>query len=187
MLETYLTHYVLNGGWAMLLLVPASIVVVAAIVRAALLVRAEEVVAKGNESALQRVLAVVDAESPEEKMREAVEDETLRIYAQFQPLLIAYVAAPMIGVIGSITMLMNANLELARGGAAEAMATYAERALIPSMWGSVIGLVAFIAFAILRWRLYYVERDILMPAVRQHVSALKKTPIIRVRDEQVHQ
>lgn len=189
MTESYFQHYVVNGGWAMLLLVPACLVMFAAIVRAMLVLTRQAIIAEGERSspsALQRVMermqqirsvhGIVTAED----VRSEIFVEVTHLYSFLVPLTAVFILAPLAGVLGAITALMNANIDLARGVSPGTLAISAERALVAPAWGVGISLVAYLAYAILRLRLYYCETRLLRPAVEKAIAtSLNKTGLQR--------
>lgn len=184
MIANYFDHYVLGGGWAMLILIPASVVALAAILRAALLFRTVALMGgRGGADDCPAARLVSRLKALRESAgnltagdaRIEVQAETLRMYAMLQPLAAMFVLSPLAGLLGSITAIMNANLDAARGGNAEALAAAIERALIPAMWGVAIAAAAYTGFAFLRARLFYCEDKLLAPLAMQLVA--EKNPM----------
>lgn len=177
-METYFDHYVLAGGWAMLFLIPASVVTIGAAFRALLALRLDALAGERNDSSAARVAArlrelherhgTVSADD----IRAEVDGEALRLFALLQPISAMAALAPLAGILGSVTSLMAANNEAARRGSADFLPALVERALIPTMWGLGIALLATACYTALRARLYYCERRWLRPAAERAADDL---------------
>lgn len=175
-MQSYFEHFVVAGGWAMLLLVPASMVALASFFRALLAYR-WVAVAGGQQSKAAEVVARLSdlrsrhgnlsAEDIRAEIRTGVND----LYALLQPLIAVFVAAPLVGIVGSITLLMAANLDVASGGGVDRLAANYERALVPLLWGTAISALSYLGYAVLKARLYHCERNLLTPAVEEGVSS----------------
>ena len=185
MLQSYFEHYVLGGGWAMLILVPASVVVVAVLVRGLLSLREKEFT---SPSAFNRANAVVarlrqiierHKNLTAEDVRAETSREILDVYAGFQPLVLITFVAPLIGLLASVLRLMAAQRTVASTGSIEPLAAATEQALIPMAWGVGVACLAYAAFVLLRSRLYYVERELLVPAAERAAGELTSTPILK--------
>lgn len=164
MRQTFFQHYVLGGGWSMVLLVPASVVVLATIFR---------MVTRLWGSAPQHLAAEVRAVVLAQKQRVGslgladartiAMDTATNVYMGLQPLTAIYAIAPLIGALGTAwtlgqvwrgpVSLREKNLQLAL-----------EQAFVPLGWGLLIGLAASTGYAILRARLVRLERNLLAPA-----------------------
>lgn len=155
----------------MLLLIPASVVVVATILRmvARLWGDSPRRLAAETRGAViayrQRAgsLSIADA-------RTIAMDVAMSVYTGLQPLAAIYAIAPLVGALGtawslgrvwrSPSSLRNKNLQAAL-----------EQAFVPLGWGLLIGLIAATGYAILRARLVSIERNVLAPAA---IDALKE-------------
>ena len=204
MIETYLEHYVIGGGWAMLVLLPASMLAVTLIVRGWLLLNRSHIAGTaaaegagtgpdttprglGADTATGRVIvrlrelhARTGEVSPDD-VRAEISSETVALYSQFHLLVALYVLAPLVGLLGSLTAIMSANLDVVAGGGAERLAAAVERALVPTLWGVGVACVAYAGFAVLRARLFLVERRTLLPLVEAEAAALTRDAFHRSR------
>lgn len=168
-MQTYFEHYVLGGGWAMLLLLPGSMITLAVMLRGWLALRSSSLT-RAADSPATRIGARLALLSERfghltmEDVRAEVDAEVNDLRAIFQPLLAALVIAPLIGVLGSLTAIMSANAAAAAGSGAEALAARVEQALVPSMWGTGIALAAALGLFMLNVRLYRSARQVLEPA-----------------------
>lgn len=173
----------------MLLLVPASVVTVAAIVRAGLALRRGELepgdAQRHTVAPVQRIAFRLEqirertGALTAEDVRAEVMLEAVRLYAMLQPLVAVFVLSPLVGLLGSITGVMAANLDLAGGGSPEALAAAVERALVPGFWGVLISGVAYAGYVLLRARLYHCERTFLMPGAEEAAVRLTKPLLAR--------
>jgi hypothetical protein len=174
MLETYLTHYVLDGGWAMLLLIPASVVVIASIIRMMIMIQPASL--RKPDGAVSRVNASLDAlieqfgELKPDDVRQQVESEMLRFIAMLQPLNLISVCAPLTGLLGAITIMMAAFLEQANGGSAQLLSAALERSLIAPMWATAIAIISYAGLITLRYFIFKAEQNIVAPAARKHIA-----------------
>lgn len=159
-METYFEHFVLAGGWTMLLLLPGSIAAIALFARGLLMLRRSEIL-ESESSIARRIRGVASIGEPEASVEQAKRDEVTDLFARIQPLYVLCVLAPMIGLLGSILAIMSVNFDAAAGASPEFVAAGIERALVPSLWGVGICAFSYAAFAILRARLYWVERRLL--------------------------
>jgi biopolymer transport protein ExbB/TolQ len=181
--DTYFNHYVLNGGWAMLLLIPASVVTVAALLRGWLILRQSALSPLDKNRTASAIVARLQAIADDHKritpddVRAEISNETLNLYAALQPLVAMYVLAPLAGVLGAVTKLMAAYSDIASGLSPEALASLTESALVPVMWGVAIAAVAYAAFATLRARLFYIETRIIRPQVEAAATELLRAPV----------
>ncbi len=176
--ESLFEHYVLGGGWAMLVLVPASIVALATILRASLMLwgrsvhrLAAEVRATVTAQKKHGPVALTDA-------RVIAMDTALHTYLAMQPLVIIYAAAPFVGALGTAMALHKAW----RGPVslqARNLGTALENAFVPLCWGLGVALLAITGYVFLKARLASIERNILAPAA---VAALNE-PVERIPGE----
>jgi len=169
--ENFFEHYVMGGGWAMLILVPASIVSIATALRAAMMLWGRSVA---------RQAAVVEAAVATRRSRGAVSladariiamDSAMGVYVALMPLSIIYAAAPVVGALGSVWSLAVAwrnSVSLQ----ARYLASALEHAFMPLGWGLVVSLISIVCYGILKARLVHVERAVLVPAA---LSALTGT------------
>lgn len=188
-MQSYFEHYVLRGGWAMLLIVPMSVVALAAMIRAALAYRRGQIAARGDaRSAASRIssrLAVLQEEYKTitaEDVRAETTNEVLDLYALLQPLPAIFILAPVVGAIGSITHLMATMLAISRGGSVERLSQAAEAALVPLFWGVAVSAFAYLGWAVLRARLFYCERHYLRPSAEKAASDLRSSAPPRRRE-----
>lgn len=153
MSESILAHYVLDGGWSMLLLLPASVVSVAAALRSAWMMRGTAVL-----DIARQLPAHDDPLRPERAYAAA-----LQLYGTLQPLVAMYVLSPLIGLLGSLTTLIPVQSHLLTPGARQVESLHAayQHALIPPFWGVAIAAFSYAAFALLRARVFRVETELL--------------------------
>lgn len=183
-METYFQHYVLNGGWAMLLLIPASVVTLAAILRGFILLYGRGACNEAVANIQERLSTIAGhgTKPTTEDVRAEVAGETLELYSAIQPLATMYVLTPLIGLLGSVTQVMNANVTLKSGTSAEKVGAALEAALVPTMWGLGIAVVAYAGFALLRSRLFRCERTNIMPRAEAIALDLNQPRIRRASD-----
>jgi hypothetical protein len=147
--DSILTHYVLDGGWSMLLLVPASVVSVAVALRSAWLTRGSE---------LQRIAAGL----PGEGRADAAYSAALQLYGTLQPLVAMYVLAPLVGLLGGLTTLIPIQVQLLTPGARqiEVLTKAYQAALLPLFWGVAVATFSYAVFALLRARIFRAESEL---------------------------
>lgn len=165
-------HYVMGGGWVMLLLLPASIVAVATIFRVSARLWGRPVQQLANE--LRAVVLAHKIQSPTAltltDARVLAADSAMTLYVTLQPLSAIYAVAPMLGALGTAWALGR----VWRGPASlqnKNLAAALEQAFVPLGWGLAVGLLAITGYAILRARLVRIEQEILAPAA---LSALNE-------------
>lgn len=150
--NSLLTRYVLDGGWSMLLLLPASVVTMAVALRCFWLLR---------DSNLQRIASALHVTENTSRADTAYA-AALQLYGSLQPLVAMYVLAPLIGLLGSLTALMPIQAQLSSSSPRhpEAFAAAFHHALIPPFWGLSIACVSYAAFAILRAQIFRAETEL---------------------------
>lgn len=167
-------QYITGGGWAMLVLVPASVVALATMMRAWFLMRG---------GPLQRLSADVQAtvSGLRGHMRPGIADArviamdaALRVYHVLQPLVLVYTVAPLVGAAGTAWKLHTAWRATGAGAAAnsERLSVALQQAFVPLMWGVAVALVSVTGYTMLRARLLRIEREVLTPAA---IAALDST------------
>lgn len=186
MTDSYFQHYVLSGGWPMLILLPLSVVTVATILRAILglatgrISPAAGTAAPGDGTAAGRVAERLDrirtahGTIQASDIRAEIDAETLRLYAQIHPLGAMVLVAPLIALAGSVTQLLSANLSYQAGGSAQAFVASAEQALVPLFWGASIAAIACVGLYALRARLFHLEETRLRPAVEDYATRSRR-------------
>ena len=152
MTDSILTRYVLDGGWSMLLLLPASVVSVAATLRTAWILR------PGN----LRLLTGQLPAGNDTARADAAYLTALQLYGTLQPLSAMVILAPLVGLLGSLSALIPVQSQLLSPGVRqlEVLVTAYQRALIPPFWGVTIAAFSYAAFAILRARIFRAETEI---------------------------
>jgi len=147
--KSILARYVLDGGWTMVLLLPAAVAAVATALRAGWVLRRANVRAIADQ-----LYRSDDADSAAIAYAAA-----LRLYGALQPLSALYVLAPLLGMLGSLVVLLSNESGLAVADL--------RRAILPPVWGVGIAIFSYLCFVLLRARLVAVERDIFLPAARK--------------------
>lgn len=149
---SYLNRYVLDGGWVMLLLLPASVISLAVALRATWLLR---------ESAVKEVAQALATEPGTEELSpsERAYHAALALYGMLQPLAVLVTLAPMVGLLGSLLI----QYELTSAGSGRAAGGLLPRVLLPSIWGVAIGVFSHLAYALLRAKVFTAESEILLP------------------------
>lgn len=176
MSENLFQTYILSGGWAMVLLVPASIVALATIIRAVMRLWGPSV---------RRLTSDVRSTIIDQKSRTALtltdarviaSDTAASIYGTLQPLSAIYAIAPMIGALGAAWSLRRVWQQPA-SLPNENMQTALAQAFVPLGWGIVVGLVSILGYAILRARLVTIEHNLLAPAAIAALNESKDSAI----------
>jgi hypothetical protein len=188
MVQSYFEHYVLAGGWAMLLLIPASVLAVAIVVRGVIAMRSGNFAesTKGTEpTRTMEVIARLEALSDTHKTVTA-EDvraeswrEVIDLYSLLQPLPTIAFLAPLVGLLASTFRVMAAQRQVASAASIEPLAAAVEGALIPMVWGIGVACIAYAGYAALKARLYYCERNLLVPRVEAGATRLIREPALR--------
>jgi biopolymer transport protein ExbB/TolQ len=180
---------VLRGGWAMLLIIPMSVVALAAILRAAAAYRREQIAGEAREkTSVTRVTARLAALREQfsaitaEDVRSEITRELLELYSLLQPLPAIFILAPIVGAAGSITRLMVTMLAIGRGGSVERLSLAVEAALVPLFWGVVVAGFAYLGWALLKARLFYCERYYLRPAIEEAAQSFRGPAPLRRRE-----
>jgi hypothetical protein len=153
--DSILTSCVLDGGWSMLLLVPASVVSSAAALRSAWVVRTSNLRKIAND--------IHSGGNVEGSVRgEKAYLAALALYGTLQPLIAMVVLAPLIGLLGSLTTLMPLQSQLASTGAnqLDPLVRAFHHALIPPFWGVAVAAFSYAVFALLRARIFRAEMEI---------------------------
>lgn len=182
-MESYFDHYVLGGGWAMALLLPAGLIALSAFVRAWLAIAhagAADAADEGSParriSDRLRTLHARHATLTADDVRAEAASEALHLVATLQPLAAAAALAPLAGALGTLTALMQAHADASRSGAAAGTVDWlpsaVERAMVPSLWGMAIALAATAGHALLRARVWRVESRVLIPVAERVADAL---------------
>lgn len=177
-METYLEHYVLAGGWAMWLLLPASFLTVAVAVSTSLTLNRIRATDEEEQSPAGRIrtrLAQLHARHGSlsaEDVRGESETEALELFSRLQPLSAIAFLAPLTGLLGSTTALLDAYADTARRSATEFLAASVERALIPTVWGLGCAVLAGGAFFFLRAKVYRLETGVLRPVAEAAADRL---------------
>ena len=160
----------MGGGWAMFVLVPASIVALATILRVGILLWGKSVRKLAAE--VQTTVVAQKRHGPMSMTdaRIIAMDQALNVYVALQPLALIYTVAPIIGALGTTWALGK----VWRGPVslqARYLASALEHAFMPLGWGLCVALLAITGYALLKARLATVERYILTPAA---ISALNE-------------
>jgi len=147
----------------MLVLVPASIVAIATALRAAMMLWGRSV---------SRHVAEVQTAIASHRSRTAISladariiamDSAMRIYVALMPLSIIYALAPVVGALGTVWALASvwrSSVSLQ----ARYLASALEHAFMPLGWGLTVSLISIVLYGILKARLVWVEREILVAA-----------------------
>lgn len=187
MVQSYFEHYVIAGGWAMVLLVPASVVVLATIIRALFALRGSRFSSATAPRDVSTHTAAV-AERLRARSRQfgklAADDisteidlEIVELYSIVQPLPAITVLAPIVGMLASVLRIMAAQRQLAGSHSVESMALAVEGSLVPLVWGLSVAGVSYLSYAIFRARLYFCESRLLRPMVEESVRSEIKPSI----------
>ncbi|MCX7718947.1 MAG: hypothetical protein N2111_11195 [Candidatus Sumerlaeaceae bacterium] len=161
--RSFFEHYVLGGGWSMLLLVPALVVALFAGVRGLLAVRG--VRRYGAEMVASRLTQLFDRHgslSPQD-VRAEVAAVVNDLCTLLLPLQAVFILAPLAAVAGSVWRVMTASVAVA-GGRVEPFAAEVEQALVPLVWGVGIAALAYTFYLVNRIAILALERDVLVPA-----------------------
>lgn len=169
-------HYVLGGGWAMFILVPASVVAVATLFRAMMLV-SRGAVARLTAEVRATVMAQRSAGRPVSltDARTVAADGALRLFAAIQPLGFVYSIAPFAGAAGTLWALLGVWQSSAQLSP-RYMALALEHAFVPLGWGLVIALFSIASFGLLKSRIISIELEALAPAAIGALDARPERP-----------
>jgi hypothetical protein len=169
--RTFFEHYVLGGGWAMLLLLPALVVTLFAGVRGLLVVRAARQSGASHLAARLEELHERHGALSLHDARSEVEAMVNSFCALLLPLQAVFVLAPLAAVAGSVWRVMTAAMA-ASAGSVEPFAAEVEQALVPLLWGVAIAALAYGLHWMIRIAILSLERDMLIPAADEAVERL---------------
>jgi biopolymer transport protein ExbB/TolQ len=171
-LDNALKHYVLDGGWAMLLLIPASVLAVGIVLRNLWTLRWSALEDKASELETSQG----DRAMPSSMADDVVEREVLKLCSYVQPLSALFVLAPLAGLLGSLVQL-SALFERIEGGLAVSQSQAAvifRGALLPAIWGALLSAFCYAWYAVFRSRILSAEEELFHGTAEQTV--VSRTP-----------
>lgn len=155
-MDTNLLDLLLGGGWAMVPLALASLLLFYLTFRCWQLVARPRFLGPGQASVLGQVLLRAKAaDHPDEAASEALADEASRVESVLSYLSMIAAAAPMVGLLGTVSGMMGAFQVIGAGGMGqpERLAADIGEALITTAAGLAVGIPAMVAHGVLRNRL----------------------------------
>jgi biopolymer transport protein ExbB len=97
------------------------------------------------------------------------------LYQSLSPISTAYIIGPLIGVLGTTVGIMATFRQFAIAGKRDmaALVSAIDKSLITTMWGLIIAVPAYFAYALLQNKIFNYERKILPKAIAEMMPKLK--------------
>ena len=111
-----------------------------------------------------------------------IDDQAEILYQSLSPISTAYIIGPLIGVLGTTVGIMATFRQFAIAGKRDmaALVSAIDKSLITTMWGLIIAVPAYFAYALLQNRIFDYERKVLpkivaeiMPTLAPHIPHKK--------------
>jgi len=205
-MESFFERYVLSGGIIMAFLIPCSFLACYFIVQGLINLRRQRIaphdlitMAKAcNSPELEKrfistlqmrrsSLAIIfekllahfaktSALEDEEVVREAVEEETTRLYHKNSQLAVIYTVSPLLGLLGTILGMMRSFYEfsITETRSVAQLSEGINEALVTTMWGLFIAIPSFIMLSIFKHRLFYFETELFPSVIKDLLPKLKR-------------
>jgi biopolymer transport protein ExbB len=204
-MESFFDRYVLSGGIIMTLLIPCSFMACYFIVQGLINLRRQRIaprdlisMAKACNSPeseekfvstlrmrrsslaiiFEKLLAhfaIASKIEDEDAVREAVEEETTRLYHKNSQLAVIYTIAPLLGLLGTILGMMRSFYEfsITETRSVAQLSEGINEALVTTMWGLFIAIPSFIMLSIFKHRLFYYETELFPRVIKSLLPKLK--------------
>ena len=104
-----------------------------------------------------------------------IDNEAEILYQSLSPISTAYIIGPLIGVLGTTVGIMATFRQFAIAGKRDmaALVSAIDKSLITTMWGLIIAVPAYFAYALLQNKIFNYERKILPKVVAEVMPSLR--------------
>lgn len=136
------------------------------------------VLASALEKRNERALLDEPSLAPSELVEDAIETVVDDLYEDLGPLSTIYTVAPLLGLLGTILGMMSAFREYANAADRDlsVLSDGIQQALVTTLWGLAISILAYVAARYFERRIRRFEREVIPPRAQQLLQNLMGLP-----------